>query len=242
MIQRINLLTFDDNVKARPGIVYSTNPRRVVGDDGKPYFIKGPEIEVVFAEIAGCELAREVELPVPEVAACDVDGATYAASAKVKDALREIPPFINLPDGSINYEDMFNAIVVDVWLANTDRNFGNVVCEPQRGGKVKFVFIDFEKSVTLRPHPIILSAGVEARQLWPTGELGEELRARKPLNPPQIMIERIRLLSEERCKQLLGEVAAAIGAPVEWIDASAHVLSRRAVKVQQLAEDVWAAV
>jgi hypothetical protein len=242
MVQRVSLLTFDEKVVAPPDIIYSTSPRRAVGDDGRPYFIKGPDLEVVFAEITGCVLAREVGLPVPDVAACYGDGETYAGSAKVKDALRELPPFNYLHDVATNYGDLFDAIVVDVWLANTDRNFGNVVCEPQRGGRVKLVFIDFEKSVTLRPQPIMSSMSLEAWRLWPTGELGNELRARKPLRPPQAMIERIHSLSQERCNRLVTEAVDVIGSPVGWADDSVHALSRRAGRIAQLVEEVWAAV
>ena len=50
----------------------STAPRRDVrrGKTGYSYFIKGPEAEVAFAKLAGCSLAREVGLTVPEVAVC----------------------------------------------------------------------------------------------------------------------------------------------------------------------------
>jgi len=40
------------------------------GKTGYSYFIKGPEAEVAFAKLAGCSLAREVGLTVPEVAVC----------------------------------------------------------------------------------------------------------------------------------------------------------------------------
>ena len=95
---------------------------------------------------------------------------------------------MNLAHRVSNFEDLFSVIVIDIWLANKDRNFGNVVGRPQRGGgQIEFVFIDFEKSVTLRPHPIVSSTAVKASELWPSDELGNKLRARKPLNPPPIM-------------------------------------------------------
>ena len=239
MIPRVNLLTFDSPIQSPQGIVYSTSPRRAEAEGGS-YFIKGPEVEVVFAEIAGCALAREVGLPVPDVAACEGEGETYAGSLRVKDALRDIAPLITQLDGVTNPEDLFNAIVVDVWLANTDRNLGNVVGRPLGGGRVELVFIDFEKSVALRPQPYVSSTAVEARKLWPTVELGNELRQRKPLHPPTEIIDRIHSLPTERCAELIGEAVAAIGSPVPWADDSAFALSKRAVKIQQLVEEVWA--
>ena len=45
--------------------------------------------------------------------------------------------------------------------------------------------IDFEKSKTLRPNPIIESGIVRPRALWPTSELGQILRENRPLHAPQ---------------------------------------------------------
>jgi hypothetical protein len=95
--------------------------------------------------------------------------------------------------------------------------------------------------VTLRPHPVVSSPGVEARALWPTAALGNELRAKKPLHPPLAMVERIRLFPHERCAELIDEGIAAIGYPVAWADGSVEALKRRSVRIQQLVEEVWAA-
>src|ERR1044072_3722378 len=141
MIPRVNLLTFDSPIQSPQGIVYSTSPRRAEAEGGS-YFIKGPEVEVVFAEIAGCALAREVGLPVPDVAACEGGGAPYVRRLRGTDDLRDLAQLITQLDGSSNPEDLFNSIVVDLWLANTDRNLGNVVGCPLGGGRVELVFID----------------------------------------------------------------------------------------------------
>jgi len=71
----------------------------------------------------------------------------------------------------INFNDLFAAIVVDVWLANHDRNIGNVLPRPH-DREVEFVFIDFEKSVALHPSPVVTSTMLEPRKLWPRGLLG----------------------------------------------------------------------
>src|SRR6266566_343750 len=97
MIPRTNLATFDDPVRSPIGIVYSTNPRRAEAENEVSYFIKGPDPEIVFAEIAGCTLAREVGLPVADVAACCVNGGTYAGSARVRDAIRQVGPWMDRP-------------------------------------------------------------------------------------------------------------------------------------------------
>src|SRR5207244_2350028 len=95
------------------------------------------------------------------------------------------PPYTKLKSGScltiIGTEG--NAVAVDVWLANTDRNIGNVLARPRSDKKFELVFIDFEKSLTLRPFPVILS-NIQPGKLWPTGDLGHEIRAKKTLVPP----------------------------------------------------------
>jgi hypothetical protein len=62
----IELLTFDDKVQSGSGLVYSTNPNTGTDHDGEKYFIKGPEPEVAFAELAGCVVANAVGLTVQD--------------------------------------------------------------------------------------------------------------------------------------------------------------------------------
>src|ERR1051326_3318565 len=67
------LMTLDSHMSAPSGIVYSTNPRKAEAVNGKTYVVKGPELETVFAELAGCMLAATVGIPVPPVAVCVAD-------------------------------------------------------------------------------------------------------------------------------------------------------------------------
>lgn len=57
MIVKTKLWTMDSRVLSPEGVVYSTDPRTAEGENGVSYFTKGPNIEIVFAEIAGCMLA-----------------------------------------------------------------------------------------------------------------------------------------------------------------------------------------
>lgn len=135
---------------------------------------------MVFAEISGCVLAREVGLTVPDVAACYLADETYAGSQKVDDALREIDPWLSRPPKVANFGELFETIVVDAWLANKDRNIGNILARPIGGSHVEFVIIDFEKSRALRRTPTISSTMLGSRELWPSGELGRVVSQRKP--------------------------------------------------------------
>jgi hypothetical protein len=183
MVVRTKLITIDDRVLSPEGVVFSTDPRRAEAENEVPYFIKGPDLATVFAEISGCMLAREAGLPIPDVAACEFEGDVYAGSARVDDAVRDVEPWLNRPQQIRNFDDLFSTLVVDVWLANKDRNIGNVLGRPWRGAKVEFVFIDFEKSIALHPSPTVSSTMLEPRALWPSGILGRELRARRPPVP-----------------------------------------------------------
>ena len=83
-----------------------------------------------------------------------------------------------------NFADLYNAVVVDVWLANTDRNAGNCVAFRGPDDRIRLVMIDFEKSATLRGlHPIMQSNQVSDNELWPTGELGALMKAVRPASP-----------------------------------------------------------
>jgi len=241
MALRTQLLTKDSHVVAPTTIIYSTNPWVGMAVNGVEYFSKGPDLPIVFAELAGCLLAQAVGLPVPDVAAV-VDGdETFAGSASVNGAFRTIEPWLKHRKRIVNFEDLFGSIVVDVWLANTDRNIGNVISRPE-GSHVHLVFIDFEKSVTLRPQPRISSNMVSPRSLWPSGILGSELLRVKPLVPPLYMLERIHQITNERCAEIIHEAAIAIGVPIEWEDDSISAVCSRSDQIYQLSEEVWEAV
>jgi hypothetical protein len=152
--------------------------------------------------------------------------------------MRDISAWLNWPQKIRNFDDLFSIIVVDAWLANNDRNLYNVLGRQTAGSEIELVMIDFEKSKTLRPNPIIESGMVEPRMLWPTGELGRILRQRKPLYPPQAVLERIAGITQDRCTEIIMDVVEQLG-PVAWADNSAHALSGRGIRVRQIAEEVW---
>lgn len=239
MIERTKLIVLGPPVEPPPGLVYSTAPIRGECENGKSYFMKGPDVETVFAEIAGCLLAREVGLIVPDVAVCEGEGYDiYAGSESVVGAARDIAPWLKVPKVIHNFEDLFNAVAVDVWLANTDRNIGNVLARPRGDKTIELVFIDFEKSLTLHPFPVILS-NLQVRKLWPTGDLGNDVRARKPLTPPSVILQQIAAFTTKRCNEIIQEVVAAMDVPVGWAADSVHALTHRAKQIQALVEELW---
>jgi hypothetical protein len=195
----------------------------------------------VFAELVGCTLAREVGLQVPDVAAASWDGDTYAAVARVE-ADRDVDHWLERPQRVTNFSDLFSAIVVDIWLANADRNMGNILGRQKEDKQIEFVLIDFEKSTALRPQPTVRSTLVRPRELWPTAQLGQALRALRPQRPPREIIDRIHSLTRERCSEIIQAFVKEIEPAVSWGDDSIHALMTRASRIHVLAEEVWQAV
>jgi hypothetical protein len=235
----ISLVTLDSRVIGPTGIVFSNAPETATGSDGKTYYVKGWDSEVAFAEVAGCLLAAEAGLRVPVAAVCSFNGRLCAGVEEVERPIRTISPWLAKMDRIVNRSDLYAVIAVDTWLANDDRNMGNLVGSPAEDGRILLSMIDFEKSKTLRRNPTIESDGVGPRALWPTSELGNLLRQEKPPVPTDI-IGRIRALPRQRIEAIVRPVAEDL-AFVDWSDGSIDVLLNRAERIRALLEEVWRA-
>ena len=233
---RVDLVTVDTRVASVAGTVYSTDPHRAEGVDSNSYIIKGPDPEVVFAELAGCVMAYEVGLGVPDVAICHFDGQRFAGSKKCE--IRDVTPWLKRPQKIQNIVDLYRIIVVDTWLANFDRNMGNIVAQCSRRDEIRLLFIDFEKSTALHPNPLTSCAVVKPQSLWPSGELGQYLLRSKPLVPPTEIVERINGFDEDDCRGIIGPIERQLNG-VTWADHCAGALSRRARQIKTLLEEVW---
>jgi hypothetical protein len=240
MLDRIDLQTLEEGVTAPAGIVYSTSPRKAATEAGTEFFVKGPEPHIVFPELAGCLLAAAVGLIVAPVAVCCFDGASYCGSERVADIGRNVGPWLRNPARVANFADLFSMIVVDVWLANKDRNEGNVLVRPKAGGRAEFVMIDFEKSVTLGPTPTVLSPMVPPAAMWPTGDLGTAIRQQKPIAPPTAMLSRINAFVETpgAVKGIIDVVLDRFQ-PVDWAEGSVDTLIYRGRHISRLVGEVW---
>jgi hypothetical protein len=241
MLDRVDLLTVDEKVSAPDGIVYSTSPQTATTEDRRQFFIKGPDPEVVFAELTGCLLAAAVGLTVPPVAVCVFGDTVYCGSQRVADLGRNLMPWLTNPGTRVtNYPQLYAAIVVDVWLANEDRNLGNVVARSIGGGRVELVMIDFEKSAALRPSPLISSSSLEPKKLWPRNELGQVLRANRPVQPDPTMLKTIsNLVSTEGSVAAIVEDVTTRFQAVEWSAGTVDTVIRRGRDIAKLAGEVW---
>jgi hypothetical protein len=129
-------------------------------------------------------------------------------------------------------------IAVDTWLANDDRNMGNLVGSSLGDGRIDVFMIDFEKSRTLAENPFMGSGGVEPTRLWPRDELGDFLRRVRPARTPEAVLDRIRGFSQHQISELILPVAAELPF-IGWQDSSIEVLFRRAQNIDRLVEAVW---
>jgi hypothetical protein len=190
--------------------------------------------------VVGCLLATEAGLRVPAAAVCTFNGQLCAGVAEVEHPIRMIAPWLVNVNGIVNRNDLYAVIAVDTWLANDDRNMGNLVGTPADDGRIVLSMIDFEKSKTLGRNPTMASAQVEPRRLWPTGELGTLLKHTKPAVPPADTIRRIEAMTRPRIEAIISPVADELPF-VDWRDNTIDVLARRAEHIRALLEEVWRA-
>jgi hypothetical protein len=227
-------------VHAPLGLIYSTGPRELTATDGNAYIIKGPEPSLVFAEYAAYELAAIVGVPVPEHALCMLPGDggdVYFASRKKR--LR-LDPTGSWAHGVVaNREMLSTTAAFDVWIANTDRNLGNIVGEPLGSdGQVQWFAIDFERAESLRGRLDLFAVmGIDPRRMHPHEQLGVFCRS-GPI--PLATCERIAD-SASSVIEIIGEWEADLLLPrIDWAERSATVLRQRAHRIHSLVQEAWA--
>jgi hypothetical protein len=234
----IRLATIEAAVIGEPGKVFSTGPEVAIGEDGKTCYIKGRNGPTAFSEVAGCKLAAAMGLRVPAASICSLGDDLYAGVESVPKAQRNIRPWLRDLQRINNSADLFSVIAVDTWLANDDRNMGNLVGSSLGDGRIDVFMIDFEKSRTLAENPFMGSGNVEPRRLWPRDELGGILRRIRPATTPAAVLDRIRGVSQRQISELILPVAAELPF-IGWQDSSVEVLFRRAQNIDRLVEAVW---
>jgi hypothetical protein len=116
---------------------------------------------------------------------------------------------------------------------------GNVIGSSAGEGRIEVYMIDFEKSRTLGQSPFMNSGAVDAKRLWPTEELGVILKSTRPPQCPPGIVRRIETISLDTVRGAVMPVAAALPF-VTWHDSSIELLMRRAEKIGELLEAVWA--
>lgn len=237
----VQLLDEGTKVTAPENVFYSTDPRKVMGVDGHTYFVKGPGYDIVVAEAVAHLLAKEVGLKVPDfgIVLAEDGQAPSFASREVPQCLREVDSWI-LRKRVTNLDILPRLVVFDVWVANKDRNIGNIVgSEVQLGADVKITLtaIDFEKSIALRgPYPMTTVNMIPPSKLWPSGTLGDMI---KGISIPEDFCATIEHVSESQMENAFASVEAHFGEEVDWKKSTVRVLQVRSAKIRELLREVW---
>lgn len=238
-LEWIDLVEEPRPVQAAEGVVYSTAPQYAVALDESVYYLKGPAVEVVFAEAVGYELAASIDLAVPQAGLWwdAVNSRLWFASREI--ALRSgVVELMKQRDGATQ-RFLAKCIALDAWIANPDRNAGNALAETTPGTDevVRFFAIDFEKAQVLRGESRFLVNAMNPRDFRPTGELGELCRG---LPFPQPTCDRIKVFSEDAIAGMLERRIWAMNLPTyPNLDSVRHQLANRATNIEKIVREVW---
>jgi hypothetical protein len=239
---RVQWISLDEEpqpVATWGGLIFSTDPHTALGSDGHRYILKGPDPVVVIAEALAYELAAVVGLNVPPCAFCRIPGQHDIWFASRAQRQRGVDQLL-FTDKIVNPELVPDCIAFDVWIANKDRNMGNLVGDPAggRGGDTIELFaIDFEKADVLRGTSIFMVETMKPDSWWPRDELGRQCRG---LPKPSQMCERIRRVHEHTIDGIFARLEHALeGMNIAWAEAGMRQLCSRASRIDRLVEEVW---
>jgi hypothetical protein len=237
VIPTISIVTLIDRspVIAPEGLVYSTSPLSCLDTEGNSYVVKGPEPNIVVAEALGYMLALELGIGVPEFAFAKFQdsSALWFASKKMETGLRDVSPILR--SGGARYAIFLSELAVfDAWVANLDRNIGNLLIAPGLG----LIAIDFEKSQALRgPHPLLEATMIDPRKLRPSGVLTASIP--KPLQGDG-MLRRVDGLTDARIRVIVQTVEAAMGGGFTWATSTTSSLIHRRKQLREILKAAWA--
>lgn len=232
------------NLENPSGVIYSTGPKMYFCDDEYEYVVKGFGcVEVVRAEASAYKLAAEIGIPTPPWKFIRVPGEKHGlfGSQLQKNVVREIDAHVKR--GRVSNPAVLSEIVgFDVWLANVDRNIGNLLgraCAVTNGSSdIEIVAIDFEQSITVRDAtPRMICSTLDPKRLWPREELGVLLSNLPP--PTSSFVARIKALDSDKISGLLSTVAGDLGLGQEWLDLCVSVLVERGEHIEKLLMEVW---
>jgi hypothetical protein len=240
-LQRILLLDEPIRVQGPPGFVFSTSPRLATATSGATYVLKGPQKEIVVAEAVAYELAEMVGLKVPEFGIADVPGEGVVFASKEVPGGRSSSLELLLGEGvTQNSELLTHCVAFDVWVANDDRNIGNVIVEPSLtpSGAITAILyaIDFEKGQVLRGTNMILVDAIDPRKFWPLEALGRLCRGTAC---PADFCEAIKAVNQDQIEGVFERVAWEIGGGIPWRESAVYQLVKRGRKIIEMTREVW---
>jgi hypothetical protein len=225
-------------------IVYSTNPHLALAEDGSKYCVKGAEdVGIVLAELLGHVFAGIVQIPVPDYAVGRFDDASAPvfASSVLENAVRDVEPWVKLNRVS-DTGLLSRLIALDIWLANNDRNIGNLLGRPEatsNNGSIELVAIDFEKAATVRKTaPTIEIPAMPPKSFWPRGTLGTYCRTRASI--AKAGLSRFTGISDGQIHSAVGGAFAAVRMDnPEKMDTVRAILRKRRDNLESLLQAEW---
>lgn len=215
------------------GLVYSSAPRSSLGKDGHEYITKGPDPNIVVPEALGYLLAAEVGLRVPDFGFARIgDDPPLFATRKVPHALRDVIPFV----GVDFLDDGFFAMLAafDMWVANTDRNAGNLIGQ-EIDNSLRIFAIDFGRAMALHA-PVLLRPDVKPRDCRPH-DLAVETFIRQHKGVAEAA-NRIQLVPRTVIASYIDLVARFVS-EFSWGDHTLKVLLHRQRDLLLLLQEVW---
>ena len=230
---------------SRPlNIIYSTNPELAFDASGAKYCIKGADdAGIVMAELLGHILAGFLHIPVPDFAVgrfSDTSPPLFA-SAFVENAQRDVEPW--LKRGKVSKcETLARLIALDVWIANNDRNIGNLLGRPalaSNNGSIELIAIDFEKAATVRKTaPTIEITAMPPKSFWPRGTLGTHCKKQAKITDAGIAD--FRKITDGQINSAVSACFAAVRLEnAERSDTIATVLKKRRDKIELMVKAEW---
>jgi hypothetical protein len=225
-------------------VVFSTNPKVAFDGESRRYYVKGGEdVGIVLGELVGYGLATLLSIPVPEYAVgrYSTSSTPHFASRVVEDAVRDAQPFLEKRRLG-NPTVLCKTILLDIWLANIDRNLGNFLVRSKiDAGKISFelVAIDFEKSTTIRSRaPLIDVPNLAPGALWPRNLLGKLCRGYAVLQPS--WVAEIQHVAQTQIEAVVVNSFAATGlTDANWRDGIVDILLKRQSDIGKLAKLEW---
>lgn len=146
-----------------------------------------------------------------------------------------------LTDGLISNPDLIpSCIAFDTWIANDDRNMGNIVAEPERAGTMalaKLYAIDFEKAKILRGENMLVVGMIEPRSFWPKEMLGQLCRGHLV---PEEFCTRVAGITEARIDGVFESLAwDLVALDLSWRESAVFQLTKRAKEIHERVREVW---
>ncbi|MHB1310992.1 MAG: hypothetical protein ACYC3L_03160 [Gemmatimonadaceae bacterium] len=192
------------------------------------------------AEHLGYALARHCELPVPASALCRSEASSDVFFAsRMSDRPLRFPAdaLLRLDRGGVGLLE--DCVALDVWVANEDRNPGNIIGIPNGGyGNPGFslCLIDFEKSLLLSGKSGIEVNMMSAKQFMPK----EALRTFLPRPRRRTaVIDRIAGIAPDVIRGHFADLETAIGERIAWKDTATHFLVERAKGLKDLLREAY---